>query len=228
MNPFEASGPITIRQMLCYCAGIVREAPIGGYFDANYSTNEECLASVTGCVLVNPPNTKTCYSNVGPTIIGRAIETKTGVSFEEYQQKYVLGPLGMKDLAWAINEAILARALQKESCDSHVATEPLVSCETPLFDLGTTPAGSLVTTVGDLAKFVAFLMSGHGNSQLTPPILRADTLAEMMKVQLTDNAEGFGLGFINRVYRGHKVAATPDNYMGLPRLRLQCQRKNLV
>ena len=35
VDPFPDASPITLRQLLCHRSGLVREAPVGGYFDAS-------------------------------------------------------------------------------------------------------------------------------------------------------------------------------------------------
>jgi len=69
--PFEKAPPITIRQLLCHRSGMIRETPVGGYFDPNEPGLAATVDSVRSCVLVNPPNIKTRYSNVGPSIAGQ-------------------------------------------------------------------------------------------------------------------------------------------------------------
>ncbi|MEX0977301.1 MAG: serine hydrolase domain-containing protein, partial [Pirellulales bacterium] len=98
--PFEGAKAITIRQLLCHRSGMIRESPVGGYLDASQPTIDATLASVARCVLVNPPDTKTRYSNVGPTIVGRAVAVQSGSSFAEYQRRHLLEPLGMTSSAW--------------------------------------------------------------------------------------------------------------------------------
>src|SRR5690606_13483285 len=95
VNPFRDPGTLTVRQMLSHHSGMIREAPVGGYLDPTQPTVKATVASVADCVLVNnPPNPKARYANVGPTIVGRAVEVQSGMSFSEYQDKYVLEPLG--------------------------------------------------------------------------------------------------------------------------------------
>lgn len=204
--PWEDSGPITIRQLLCHRSGMIREAPRGGYLDPSQPSVAETVKSVAPAVLVNRPNTKTRYSNVGPTIVGRAIEVKTGVSFEEYQARHVLGPLGMKNSAWRMNDRLrpqLAKGRMRVArSDGSFAVEAA-----PSFELGTIPAGNLYTTAGDLAKFAAFLMSADGDAQPDPRILAPGTLAKMFTPQLIEGPIGFGLGFSVNEYHGHKTVS---------------------
>lgn len=54
-NPFANAKAITLRQLMCHRSGLVRESPIGGYFDPHEPTVEASIGSLAGCALVNPP-----------------------------------------------------------------------------------------------------------------------------------------------------------------------------
>jgi hypothetical protein len=73
---------------------------------------------------------------------------------------------------------------------------------TPVFDLGTIPAGNLFTSAPDLAKFVMMLDAKGMGPQ--GRILAEATLDEMFKPQL-DPAGGFGIGFSLGKFREHKT-----------------------
>ncbi len=200
--PFEGRPPITTRQLLCHRSGMIREAPVGGYLDASQPSIAATVASVAPCVLVNPSNTKTRYSNVGPTLVGRAVEVLSGLPYPEYQQRHVLGPLGMTSSAWLMNDALrprLAKGLMRVARGGHYVFETA-----PEFELGTIPAGNLYTTAADLARFAVFVMGGEASAQSKPPIQRA-TLEKMFQPQLVPDSTGFGLGFSVGKYREHKT-----------------------
>jgi serine beta-lactamase-like protein LACTB len=134
--PFDDAKPITARQLLCHRSGMIREAPVGGYLDDREPTVQETIASVADCVLVNPPNSKTRYSNVGPTIVGRAIEALSGLEYADYQQQHVLGPLGMSGSAWRMNDALRPRLAKGEMRVAY--GEGIYGYEpAPEFELGT-------------------------------------------------------------------------------------------
>jgi CubicO group peptidase (beta-lactamase class C family) len=202
--PFPDAGPVTARQLLCHRSGMIREAPVGGYLDDRQPTVAATLASVRDCVLVNPPNSKTRYSNVGPTIVGRAIEVLSGSSFAAYQRQHLLDPLGMSSSAWQMNDALrprLAQGLMRIARGSG----QYVFDEAPHFELGTMPAGNLYATAPDLARFAQFVMGALPDSASTA-ILQPQSLEKMLTPQLTGEATGFGLGFGVQRYRGHKTA----------------------
>jgi serine beta-lactamase-like protein LACTB len=201
--PFADAGPITARQLLCHRSGMIRETPVGGYLDPRQPTVKATVASVAGCALVNRPNTKTRYSNVGPTIVGRAVEVQTGIEYAEYQRQKVLEPLGMTGSAWRMNDALRPHLavgqMRVARGDGTYGFEPA-----PEFELGTLPAGNLYTSAVDLARFAAYLMGGSSDAP-APEILKRENLEKMFEVQLTKESAGFGLGFYRGDYRGHKT-----------------------
>ena len=201
--PFDDAIPVTVRQMLCHRSGMIREAPVGGYLDPTQPTVTASVASVDSCALVNPPNTKTRYSNVGPTIVGRAVEVLSGTPYVEYQQKNLLDPLGMKNSAWLLNDALRPR-LAKAQMRVAVGDGTYRDEAAPQFELGTIPAGNLYSTAGDLARFASWVMTNVDKKADEATILKPESLAEMCRVQFTNESTGFGLGFRIDSHRGHK------------------------
>ncbi len=147
--PFDNAPPITLRQLLCHRSGMIRESPVGGYFDATQPSLAAMAASVRTSVLVNRPNTKTRYSNVGPTIAGHIVAKVAGMEFEAYQQEHVLGPLGMTSSSF-----LKSGVSQYKLATGHMLVADgrggFVAQDAPVFDLGTLPAGNLFTSVHDL------------------------------------------------------------------------------
>ncbi len=204
VSPFAETRPITLRQLLCHRSGMVREAPVGGYLDPSQPTIEATLASVAGCALVNPPNTKTRYSNVGPTIAGAAVVAQSGLPYPEYQQQHVLGPLGMTSSAWTMNDELRARLAKGRMRIARGDGEYYFEAA-PEFELGTQPAGNLYTTAKDLARFAIFMLGGDASAELNPPLMHPASLEMMCTPQLIDDETGFGLGFHVGQYRGRKT-----------------------
>lgn len=223
--PFGDAGPITLRQLMCHRSGLVRESPVGGYLDPRQPTIAATVASLAPCVLVHRPGTHTKYSNVGPTITGRVVGLVAGMPFVEYQEKHVLGPLGMRNSSFLMSDPLRKRYApgNMRVADGRGGFGEI---EAPLFALGTIPAGNLYTTAEDLARFVTFLLAEGraGDKQ----ILQPETLKEMFSVQFSGEESGFGLGFhvgkfadcrmvshMGAVY-GHtaSIRALPDEKIG--------------
>lgn len=224
--PWENAPPITLRMLLCHRSGMIRESPVGGYLDPSQPALADTVASVRPCVLIDPPNTKTRYSNVGPAIAGQIVSTVAGVPFEQYEQENILGPIGMSSSSF-LTKGVPRQRLstgQMRIADGHGGFH---SGEAPVFDLGTLPAGNLWTSAGDLAKFVSMLAAGGkaGGKQ----IVSRKTLDEMWKPQLITGDVGFGVAFRVGKFRSHKsvghmgavfghtssVALLPDEKLGV-------------
>jgi len=204
VNPFSNTAPITLRQLLCHRSGIAREAPIGGYFDPSQPSLSRTVSSLSQTVLVNPPNTRTRYSNAGASIAGHLVERVAGAGFGQYQRDHILGPLGMTRSSWSLEEVppeqLITAAMRV--ADGHGG---FGRCQAPVFNLGSVPAGNLFTTVEDLARFLGLLAAGGQGPGSR--ILKAESLAEMFTPQLTTEPEGYGLGFVAGKFRGHKMVS---------------------
>ena len=166
--------PITLRHLLSHRSGIVRESPVGGYFDDSEPSIRETVAGIIGTNLVYPPGTRTKYSNLGPTVAGYILERVTGRSFPEYLREEVLDPLGMASSSFLRDiPATVERLAPAFLVDFDGNRIPA-----PVFQLGTIPAGNLYSTVSDLGRFMTCLL--NDGRYAGGRLLDSATLAEMM------------------------------------------------
>lgn len=211
VNPFPDAPPPTLRQLLCHRSGLVREAPVGGYFDGSEPTARDTVASLEGCVLVYPPNTRTKYSNSGLTVVGRAVEEATRQDFAAYQAERLLGPLGMTDSGFLLGRALKSRLARGylPVAERDGGFREIVA---PQFEFGILPAGNLYSTAEDLGRFLkALLVASPRSTEEATPLrglgIRRGTLEAMWTVQLQgpEVTNGFGLGFSLGHYRGRRT-----------------------
>jgi CubicO group peptidase (beta-lactamase class C family) len=197
INPYPGM-KVTLRQILCHRSGFTRESMVGGYLDGSEPGLDATVASVSSSVLVTRPGEKTRYSNIAPSVAGWMVQKVSGEPFEDYQRKHILNPLGLTNSAWS-----LSHADRKRIVGSHIRIADgrggFDRRQTPLFDLGTIPAGNLFSTAEDLGRFASALMAGGRG------ILKTSTLEQMWQPQLTDDTTGFGLGFMIGRYRDHRT-----------------------
>jgi CubicO group peptidase (beta-lactamase class C family) len=198
LNPFPDAPKVTLRQILSHRSGLQRESTVGGYFDPNQPGLAATVASLRPCSLATRPEEKTRYSNIAPSLAGYLVERAAGKPYEEYQKEHLLGPLGMTSSAWSIAHAPRGRIIVSHIrvADGHGGWKRR---ETPLFDLGTIPAGNLFSTVEDLGHFASALLADGGG------LVKPATLAEMWKPQFTKDDVGFGLGFVVGKFQGHRM-----------------------
>ena len=220
-NPFGA--PITLRELMTHRAGLVREPPVGNYFDSGSPSLAATVRSLNETTLVYQPGTHSKYSNGGVAVAGYVLEHEAGQPYAPYVERHVLAPMGLKASSFILTPRIEARLARAQ-----MWTYDGLAIPTPTFALGEAPAGSLYSTVLDLGRFLEVLFAnGRGRSGA---ILRPQTLEGMWKPQFEPEGakRGFGLGFLVSQLDGHRlighaggiygfstqVSALPDEKLG--------------
>ena len=191
--PDNPSGtPITLRQLMSHRAGLIREPPVGNYFDDSGTDLAATIASLNGTPQIYPPEARVKYSNAGIAVVGYALEVTQGEPFADYVKRAVLTPIGMDNSAFAPEPDIV-----DDLADAYMWGIDRPDYDAPTFELGMAPAGSMYSTVLDLARFIEVMfrrgeLEGAEGSLLTP-----ETLETMWQPQFADPgaATGFGLGF---------------------------------
>ena len=200
-NPYNI--PITLRMLMSHSSGLVREPPVGNYFDPAAPSLADTVKSLNNTTLVYAPGSKVQYSNAGIAVVGRVIEKLSGEPFALLLKKKLLNPLGMGDSAFAPEAHVLTN-LPESYMQSYHGERSVA----PTFELGIAPAGSMYSTMNDLALFMGGLLKkGEGGKGR---FLREKTLNQMWTPQ-TDIKSGrnrsFGIGFILGELDGQKTVA---------------------
>ena len=187
-NPYGR--PITLRQLMSHRAGLVREPPIGNYFDSTSPPLAATIASLNGTTLVYPPETHTKYSNAAIAAVGYVLERMSGKPFATALSAAVLEPLGMSMSGFEPTPALTRNLAPATMWTLDGRTFPA-----PTFQLGIAPAGSMYSTVTDLARFVSALFAGGRGSN--GQLLKPETIAQMWTPQFARPGErtGYGIGF---------------------------------
>lgn len=198
-NPFPDQPKVTLRQLLSHRSGLQRETNIGGYLDPSEPGIAKTVKSLNNGVLVTRPTEMTRYSNIGPTVAGHMVERTAKTDFASYQQKNILSKLNMKDSAW-LRKNLPEGRLIKSYINIADGKGGWKRKQTPVFDLGTIPAGNLFTTVNDLGRFASALIKADTDGATPKPLLE-----KMWEPQFTNNPTGFGLGFFVGNRHGHRT-----------------------
>ena len=220
-NPFGDT--ITLRQLMSHRSGLVREPPVGHYFDDTGPTLAATVASLNSTALVYAPGSRTKYSNAGVAAVGYVLEQLTGQPFPDYLRAAVLDPLGMNRSSFVPTERTRRSAATGYMWSYHGTSNPA-----PTFELGMAPAGSMYAPVTDLAWFLTMIFAGGVGEGDT--VLADTSLAQMFTPQFADEDDttGFGLGFALGELDGHRkvghggaiygfsteLAALPDQRLG--------------
>ncbi|MDM4017129.1 serine hydrolase [Roseiconus lacunae] len=196
-NPYGV--PLTLRQMMSHQSGLVRESPVGNYFDPNEPSLADTVTSLNDTTLVYRPETKTKYSNAAIAVVGAALENQLEVSHPEQVRRSILKPLKMQASGFVVDAA-----MEPKIATGWMRTYDGRRFEAPTFLLGTGPAGNLYSSVLDLSKFVTCLLN---NGVTTSGKILEPASLELMTTPVKDsdgNEQGFGLGFHIQSLDGHK------------------------
>ncbi|MFO0823578.1 MAG: serine hydrolase domain-containing protein [Gemmataceae bacterium] len=192
---------ITLRMLMAHRSGLIREPPIGNYFDPTEPSLEKSVMSLNGIELVYPPGTRTKYSNAAIGLVGYVIQKVQKEKFESYIQRRVLDLLDMESSSFTPTPAVKKNLAEATMWTYHGREFPAAT-----FELGVSPAGCMYSTVTDLAKFQSCLFANGKVGKLR--VLKPETIAEMFTPQFTkDGPRGFGLGFIIDELEGKKRAS---------------------
>ena len=182
--------PVLVRQLLSHNAGF--ETRLAGHFMADSDETDWPLMAYVREIKhhrVRPGDQWIVYSNFGSSLAGAVVETVGGMPFDEYMQASVLGPLEMENSAFADgpipDEGDPLRAVGHK----WVAGKYLDGRERYNHH-GNYPAGGLMTTATDMAKFMRAHLGAGG-------LLEPETMAVMHGVlaqnhpQVQANRHGF-------------------------------------
>jgi CubicO group peptidase (beta-lactamase class C family) len=145
---------VTIEHLLTHTSGVpsYTDAPdYGTHMSKTVSVNE-MIARFKDQPLKFTPGSKWEYSNSGYFLLGAIIERVSGISYADFVAKNIFEPLGMKDSAYEGFERGNKRRVEGYADRTRVA--PPLDMSQPY------AAGSLLSSVDDLAKWDAAIAAG--------------------------------------------------------------------
>jgi CubicO group peptidase (beta-lactamase class C family)/D-alanyl-D-alanine dipeptidase len=225
-HPKNTTGKeITLRQMLAHRSGLVRESPVGNYFDASEPTLAQTVASLNSTELVYVPESTTSYSNAALATVGLLLEKTQKEPFAKLIQRKLLGPIGMTSSTYAPTPESRQNLAKAIMWTYHGKTFPA-----PTWELGMPSAGSLQSTAKDQARLLSFLFAG-GKTAGGMQLLKPETLETMFKIRYgkPEDKSGFGISFLVSEFEGKKrighggavygfatdFSALPDDKLGV-------------
>ena len=198
--PVNDSGrEITLRKLMSHRSGLVREPPVGHYFDDTSPSIARTVASLDETRLVYDPEERIKYSNAAIATVGYTLEVTQRTPFTDYVRAAVLEPLGMTASSFTPAPHVVAHLASAYMWGYDRAPFPA-----PTFQLGMAPAGSMYSTVVDLSLFMS-AMFGRGQG-VNGRILESATLERMWTPQYAEpgGTNGYGLGFAIGQIDGHR------------------------
>jgi CubicO group peptidase (beta-lactamase class C family) len=190
--------PITVREVLAHTSGLVfrtkEEQPT-----IDVLPLKDAVTSYTKTPLLYQPGTGYTYSNAGINTAGRIVEVVSGMSFEDFLDKRLFGPLGMKDTTFWPSEAQvkrLATSYKPNKAKDGLEPTTVTALKYPLTDRKTRfacPGGGLFSTAKDCGIFCQMLL--NGGEYNGKRILSESAVKELSTKQTGKLKASYGLGF---------------------------------
>jgi D-alanyl-D-alanine carboxypeptidase len=185
---------ITIEHLLTHTSGIFSYTNIPGYMAGPEIradlTTEELIEVFDDLPMQFAPGTRWEYSNSAYVLLGAIIEKVSGQSYAEYVREHLFKPLGMDRSHYGGHQIIPGRVQGYGEGPDGIVNAPYLSMTQPH------AAGSLLSTVDDLARWNAGLFGGD--------VISAESLERMTTdFTLTDGeGTGYGYGLAIGTFRG--------------------------
>lgn len=207
-DPRHELGTVTLAHLLSHSAGFRGPTwPWGG--DRPWHPHEptewnQLVAMMPYTELEFPPGSRYSYSNPGIVFLGRTIELLSGDDYEVYMDKNVLRPLGMQHSYFDGTPYHLAR--HRSHSYSAPGDGAVAADLGPDFDTGITVSnGGLNAPLGDMARYLAFLLGAAPDGSDAANVLARGSLDEMWRPRLPTAGpadERIGLAFFVQTHGG--------------------------
>jgi CubicO group peptidase (beta-lactamase class C family) len=176
----------SLRALLAHSSGMTAE-PQGSWWErSDGATWDQLVAANDGSDQVFPAGQQHHYSNLGFALLGEVAARLHGTTWFDAVRTRILEPLGLSRTTY-LPEGRAARGWSIHPYAGTLTAEPATDTR------AMAPAGQLWSTVGDLARYNAFLGAGH------PEVLDRTWLDLAAHPQSGDRnddlAYAYGLGF---------------------------------
>jgi CubicO group peptidase (beta-lactamase class C family) len=183
-TPDPNLGKVTIVDLLEHLGGWDRDKTFDPMFaDKKISkalgvplpiTQADIITFMNGQPLQYAPGTKYAYSNYGYCLLGRVIEQKTGLSYEEYTRESILSPLGIRRMQ-------IGHSKLEDRVPGEVRYESKNESVYGAFNLENMDShGGWLASATDLARFAAAF-----DDEANCPILSADSIETIFSLPAT-------------------------------------------
>lgn len=186
----KAFGDITIRQLLNHRSGLPNMTSLPEY-NGNYNKwpmgKEEFFELLTKHLPHGVPGERFSYNNSGYYLLGLIVEAVSGLSYSQFLQTFILGPLEMKNTGLLTGQAVI-QDLASAYHSSGNAPIPAEYVDTS--SVGA--AGGMYSTVEDLLKW--------DQSFYESSLLPQSHIEDMLR----DESAPYGLGWFLDRRNGHR------------------------
>jgi CubicO group peptidase (beta-lactamase class C family) len=185
--------PITIRNTLTHTTGLPYKSPIEEP-SLDLFPLDTRVKSYAMLPLAFEPDTKYLYSSAGINTAARIVEVVSGMPYDEFLDKRIFQPLGMKDTTfWPTPGQLQRLAKSYKPVPGGLEEFPILKLRYPLDDRGRrpVPGAGLFSTATDLSIF--YRMLAHQGIFAGRRIISEQAVREMIRVQFPAAKPNYGL-----------------------------------
>lgn len=197
--PAYEGRPITLRNIMTHTAGFEETVKEAATYDPSRVQPLDVYLKTHLPRRIYPPGEIPAYSNYATSLAGYVVQRVSGEMFADYIDRHIFAPLGMRHSSF--HQPLPAGWPAQLAKGYRVASEP----PGPYEIFATAPAGNLVATGDDMARFMIAHLNGgaYGENR----ILKEQTAAQMHGTALTilPAVNRMLLGFYERHRNGHRI-----------------------
>jgi CubicO group peptidase (beta-lactamase class C family) len=187
---------ITVEHLLTHTSGIQSYTDMPGWMQDRIKTDMKVQELIDGFKkepMQFAPGTQYRYNNSAYVLLGAIIESVSGQSYEQFVTDRIFKPLGMTSSFYGSNEPIIPKRAEGYTADNGVTKNARYLSMTQPYS-----AGSLVSTVDDLARWDAALY--------TDRLLPRTALERAWTPYVLEDGKptGYGYGWAIGTLRGHR------------------------
>ncbi len=171
---------VTIRRLLSHESGLMSEPPDTDWASLRPAYQGSAAANLARAAEIRTvigPNLQPKYSNLGYQLLGEIVSRASGSQYPDYVRREIFDPLGLHDTLFdplddtRRNRGATGYGSRSFSDELEIAPETV----------GCFAEGGLWSSALDLARWLSFQLSAHGDRPADSPVLAAATLREMHK-----------------------------------------------
>jgi SSS family transporter len=144
---------ITIRQLLTHYSGLPPDVPL----EDSWVGREEGLRRAFAVTPVTAPGAQFRYSDINFIVLGALVEKLSGLTLNQYQQRYLAQPLGLEHMRFLPPESLRSR-IAPTQYDHGVMLRGVVHDPTSRRMAGVAGHAGLFSTAGDVAIYAQNLL----------------------------------------------------------------------
>src|SRR5580658_1193775 len=192
VNPWEATNPVTLAQLLEHTAGF-DDFSLAEFYDFDTSPGSPRPLLWTLTHFRGPehvrwiPGSRMSYSNPGYGLAGYIVEKTAGVPLEDYIAGNILRPLGMTH-----SDMELTPAVKDALAQGYAGGSPV-----PYFPIFLRPAGEMKSSPNEMARFVRMMLNRgelDGAKIVSPDSITRMETPESSLAARAGLKDGYGLG----------------------------------